>query len=148
VRFGKVHVYNNYYKIKHGTRYSYSWGVGIESQIFAQNNFFWTNGTETPDQFIDVFKGTAIHVEGTLVDGPADKNAVDVLAAYNAANDPDLSGDVGWTPVLFVDLERTRHVLLQRPEPRRPLRLNLSAGSTEERKGWTGPHESLQNSSF
>jgi pectate lyase len=111
VRFGQVHVYNNYYKIKHGTRYSYSWGAGIESQMFAQNNFFWTNGTETPDQFIDVFKGTAIHVEGTLVDGPADKNAVDVLAAFNAVNDPDLGGNVGWTPVLFVDLERTRHVL-------------------------------------
>ncbi len=111
VRFGQVHIYNNYYKIKHGTRYSYSWGVGIESMIFAQNNFFWADDGITPDQFIDVFKGTAIHVEGTLVNGPADKNMVDLLAAYNAVNDPDLSGDVGWTPTLFLRIDPTRFVL-------------------------------------
>ena len=110
VRFGQVHVYNNYYEIRKGFRYSYTWGVGIESKIFAENNFFWTAGTQTPDQLIDVFKGTAIHASGTLVDGPADKNLVDVLAAYNAVNDPDLLDDVGWTPTLFLEVQRTRTV--------------------------------------
>jgi pectate lyase len=107
VRFGQVHLYNNYYEIHGGWRYSYSWGVGIESMIYAENNFFWTDGTETPDRFIDVFKGAAIHISGTLVDGLTRRHLVDVLAAYNEANDPDLAGDVGWTPTLFLLLQRT-----------------------------------------
>jgi pectate lyase len=120
VRFGQVHVFNNYYKLKDGTPYSYSWGVGIESAIFAQNNFFWTNGTETPDTFISVFRGTAIHAEGTLVDGLSSWSLVDVVAAYNAVNDPDLSGDVGWTPTLFRRIDRTALV---------PLFVRLYAGT-------------------
>ena len=108
VRFGKVHIYNNLYLIKHGWRYSYSWGVGIESMIYAENNFFWTDQTQTPDQFIDVFKGTAIHISGTLVNGLTRRSLVDVLAAYNEANDPDLGGDVGWTPTLFLRVYPTK----------------------------------------
>jgi pectate lyase len=105
VRFGKVHIYDNLYLIKHGWRYSYSWGVGIESMIDAANNFFWMDETQAPDQVIDVFKGTAIHVSGTLVNGLTHRSLVDVLAAYNELNDPDLSGDVGWTPTLFLRVD-------------------------------------------
>ena len=56
VRFGKVHVYNNYYKIDNPDNYVYSWGVGIESAIYAENNFFWVNPGSgiTPDRFIGV----------------------------------------------------------------------------------------------
>ena len=114
VRFGQVHVYNNYYKIGNAENYGYSWGVGIESATYAENNFFRVNpSTEiTPDQFIAVFRGTAIHESGTLLNSPSQSghHAVDVLAAYNAENDPDLSGDVGWTPTLFVDLTETQDV--------------------------------------
>jgi len=35
---------------------------------------------------------------------------VDVLAAYNAANDPDLSGDVGWRATLHTDINATQAV--------------------------------------
>jgi pectate lyase len=104
--------------------------TGNESAIFAENNFFWTNGTETPDQFIEVFKGTAIHEEGTLVDEPADKNLTDVLGDYNAVNDPDLSDDVGWTPTLFLAIDRTRHVL---PEVRATQASSTTKG-TEPRR--------------
>jgi pectate lyase len=111
VRFGQVHVYNNYYKVHNLESYVYSWGVGIESAIFAENNFFWPDDAVTPDRFISALKGTAIHESGTLVGGPADKNQVSVLDAYNAANDPDLLGDVGWTPTLFLEIDPTRSVL-------------------------------------
>jgi len=50
VRFGQVHVFNNFYEIENLGHYLYSWGVGIESAIF-----------------IDRFNGTAIHARGTLV---------------------------------------------------------------------------------
>ncbi len=110
VRFGKVHVYNNLYRIKHGWRYDYSWGVGIQSAIFAENNFFWMDKTQTPDEILSVFKGTAIHITGTLINGFSHRNLVDVLAAYNAAKDPDLGSDVGWTPTLSLRVFPTRSV--------------------------------------
>ncbi|HEY2943849.1 MAG TPA: pectate lyase, partial [Vicinamibacteria bacterium] len=65
VRFGKVHVYNNLYGIKKVPGYVYSWGVGIESQIDAENNLFLTDEDVTPDQLIARFNGTAIHESGT-----------------------------------------------------------------------------------
>lgn len=105
VRFGKVHVYNNYYKPKNFESYQYSWGVGRESAIYAENNFFRTDESITPDRFISRLNGTAIHVSETLVNASSDNKLVDVLAAYNAVNNPDLSGDVGWTPTLFVEIE-------------------------------------------
>ena len=40
VRFGQVHLYNNYYDVRSTPSYRYSWGVGIESAIYAEENFF------------------------------------------------------------------------------------------------------------
>ncbi|MGO4431632.1 pectate lyase, partial [Streptomyces sp. MCAF7] len=39
VRFGKVDVYNNHY-IAPADGYAYSWGVGVESQLYAEANAF------------------------------------------------------------------------------------------------------------
>ena len=100
VRFGQVHVFDNLYVIPDATAYVYSWGVGIQSRTFAQDNFFAAAGVD-PARFITVFKGTAIHAEGTLVGGSSSRDRVDVVAAYNAVHEPDLGTDVGWTPVLF-----------------------------------------------
>jgi len=105
VRFGQVHVYNNYYKIINNPAYVYSWGVGIESMIYAENNYFKTDQKTTPDRFIGVYKGTAIYQSGTRVNGTPGGDFVDVVAAYNAVYDPDLAGDVGWTPELFTEIQ-------------------------------------------
>ena len=114
VRFGQVHIYNNYYMISNAEDYVYSWGVGIESAIYAENNFFWVNPSTniTPDQFIMVYKGTAIYESGTLLNSPSNhgKHAVDVVAEYNSVHDVDLSEDVGWTPTLFNEIDDTRLV--------------------------------------
>ena len=114
VRFGKVHIYNNYYKISNPENYVYSWGVGRESSIYAENNFFWVNPSTgiTPDMFIEVLNGTAIFETGTLLNSPSKsgKHFISVLDAYNAVNDPDLLGDVGWAPTLFIDIMETRDV--------------------------------------
>ena len=79
VRFGQVHVFNNYYRLE-GATYSYSWGVGVQSQIFAQNNYFDTNGTVAPSRFISRFNGNVIFVGDTLVDGHSRHDHVDVDA--------------------------------------------------------------------
>jgi pectate lyase len=98
----------------------YSWGVGLQSQIFAQNNFFLTASSVQPAQFITVFSGTAIHATGTLVNGFSPAHQVDVVAAYNAAHGTALSPDVGWTPTLFVRID---------PTPAVPVLVGLFAGT-------------------
>lgn len=110
VRFGQVHVYNNYYKIERLPTFGYSWGVGIESATYAQNNFFKTDKTVTPDQLISRLNGTAIFEEGTHVNGTPETNLVDVVAAWNDVNDPDLVETVAWTPALFLEIEPTKRV--------------------------------------
>jgi pectate lyase len=112
-RFGQLHVYNNYYEVLNAPSsgfipsYQYSWGVGIESAIWAQNNAFRLRGV-TPDQIIRRFVGTKIGVSGTVVNAP--DNAVDVLAAYNAVNTPALLPDPGWTPTLFNAMDPAANV--------------------------------------
>jgi pectate lyase len=126
VRFGQVHVYNNLYRIRELPTYGYSWGVGVHFTpippeppvppgvgIYAENNFFQTDDTVTPDMFIERFNGTAIHATGTLLNGRRTQHMVDVVAAWNELNDPDLATDVGWTPTLFTAIDPTKSVPLQ-----------------------------------
>lgn len=105
VRFGQVHVYDNYYRIKRVPNYGYSWGVGIESAIYAEQNFFRTDGDVEPSDFIDVFKGTAIVTLATQVNAASANHAVDVRAAWNERFDPDLTDAIGWTPTLFLPID-------------------------------------------
>jgi len=112
VRFGQVHIYNNYYKIERLPAFQHSWGVGIESAIYAENNFFKTDSSPnaTPDQLIQRFNGTSIFEAGTQVNGTAPKHLIDLIAAYNAVNDPDLIPTVGWVPSLFTTIQPTKDV--------------------------------------
>jgi pectate lyase len=80
------------------------------SQIYAENNYFQTGDPVDPSRFISRFNGNLIFVGDTLVDGHSRKDHVDVLAAYNAARDPDLSNAVTWTPVLVAEFHPTRAV--------------------------------------
>lgn len=99
VRYGQVHVYNNLYSADRAgaERYAYSWGAGIESQIFAQNNHFLTDRALTPELFIQRLNGTRLQAAGTLHNG----RAADPVAAFNAANGDSLIGTVEWTPTLY-----------------------------------------------
>jgi pectate lyase len=101
VRYGQVHVYNNLYVIPESASYEYSWGVGVESRLFAENDFFQTGRGVDPSTFVKWWKGTALHATGTLVNG----RPVDVVAAHNAAFDPDLGTDVGWAPTLVAHMD-------------------------------------------
>lgn len=113
VRYGQLHVYNNYYKVPNPETYGYSWGIGVQpgatvtSGIYAENNFFRTHHSLTPDQFLSVFKGKAVYVSGTLHNAGSDNHVVDPVAAYNAVNDPDLSSNVGWIPTVFLPIDPT-----------------------------------------
>jgi len=110
VRFGQVHIYNNCYVEPSAEGYSYSWGVGVESQIYAENNYFELADGIDPADVIRDWGGTMIHETGTLVNGRSRHHAVSLLAAYNAANEPDLSGSVNWRPTLFERIDPTQSV--------------------------------------
>jgi pectate lyase len=110
VRYGKVHVYNNCYLQPSAELYSYSWGVGVESQIYAQNNYFELGDGIDPSDVIHDWGGTMIHEEGSFVNGRSQHDFVDLLAVYNAAHDPDLSGSVEWTPTLYQRIAPTQSV--------------------------------------
>ena len=101
VRFGQVDIYNNLYRIPDPDAYSYSWGVGVQSAIYAENNYFVLGAEVAPDTAVHDWGGTVITEIGTWVrveGGSA--AATSLLDAYNASHDPDLAPDAGWTPVL------------------------------------------------
>jgi pectate lyase len=106
VRYGQVHVYDNLYVVRDPAAYTYSLGVGVESRIYAENNFFRIPAAVPLGALVHYWKGTVLHATGTLVaTGTAWPRPVDLLAEYNAANDPNLGPDVGWTPGLVDRLD-------------------------------------------
>lgn len=109
VRFGQVHVYNNLYLIPGGTGYSYSLGVGVQSQLFAERNFFVLGAGVPAGQIIFNWGGTDIQARDNLVNG----RPTDVLAAFNAANPTTPIGAAAtWTPTLHTALDPTWRVPL------------------------------------
>ena len=113
VRFGQVHVYNNCYVQPSAEGYGYSWGVGFESQIYAENNYFELGDGVEPADVISSFKGTMIYETGTFVNGRSRHNNISLLAAYNAVRDPDLLGSVNWVPTLYERVDPTQSVCPQ-----------------------------------
>ncbi|WP_173078180.1 pectate lyase family protein [Phytohabitans rumicis] len=100
VRFGKVDIYNNYYRLA-GDSFSYAWGVGVQSAVYAENNFLSLGDGIAAEDVIFDWGGTVITEKGNWVRaGSARPAQVGLLDAYNAAHDPDLGADAGWTPTL------------------------------------------------
>lgn len=104
VRFGKVDVYNNYYSLGNAEAFQYALGVGVQSAIYAENNYFALHDGIGPESVIFDWGGTAITERGSWVRGDRGlPRPVNLLAEYNATHDPDLGADSGWTPVLRAD---------------------------------------------
>jgi pectate lyase len=103
VRYGQVHVYDNYYNESANAAFLYGIGVGVSSQIYEQNDYYVLPTGFNPGNIIGYYKGTAIHTEGDIVNG----QPVDLLAAYNAINTPTLGSDPGWTPQYYNTIDDT-----------------------------------------
>lgn len=103
VRFGQVHVYNNYYEGSTSSSdyaFSYAWGIGKSSKIYAQNNVIDVPGLSAA-KTISVFSGgTALYDSGTLLNG----------AEINASAANGLSSSVGWTPSLHGTIDASSNV--------------------------------------
>ncbi len=101
VRFGQVHVYNNVYRTAVRDQLPVELGRGLESRIYAENNYFDMSASFSALEVIDGKKGTRITAIGNCW---RDKDAckpIDFVAARNAGFDPDLGPDAGWTPTLY-----------------------------------------------
>ncbi|MDR6904326.1 pectate lyase [Agromyces sp. 3263] len=96
VRFGQVDAYNNHYVQSTHDQYPfvYSWGLGIESKLVAEQNAFTVTKDFDPAAIIEVYKGTAISESGNVVN----LRPADVLGAYNESNGTAIADDAGWTP--------------------------------------------------
>lgn len=101
VRSGQVHVYNNLYRADINTRYRSSWGVGLESRIHAENNFFDMNTSYSPLEAIDGKKGSQIATVGNCWRKGDACEPLDFVGEWNARFDPDLNPDAGWVPQLY-----------------------------------------------
>ncbi|GHJ44335.1 pectate lyase [Catellatospora sp. TT07R-123] len=99
VRFGQVDVYNNTFSVREP--YDYSVGLGIQSAVYLEDNFFDLRDGITADKVLKDWKGTAVTELGSWVRaGNGLGGPVSLLAAYNGAHDPDFGPDAGWTPAL------------------------------------------------
>lgn len=105
VRFGQVNVYNNHYvqRADAPVEYVYSWGIGVESHLVAERNAFTLPGSIGPERIIAVYNGTSLTENRNGVNG----EPVDILAADNAAFDPDLTEVPAWTPLQRRTVHRT-----------------------------------------
>ncbi|MDQ0890284.1 pectate lyase/pectin methylesterase-like acyl-CoA thioesterase [Paenibacillus sp. V4I9] len=103
VRYGEVHMYNNYYEgtVNHASYpFLYTMGVGYSSQIYAQNNYFKVDPGTKESALIGVFTGGT-----TFTDIGSVLNGVDVNIGLNMSISP-----VSWTPTLFKTMDPTRSV--------------------------------------
>jgi len=112
VRYGEVHVYNNYYEFTNNSDYKfdYALGVGVESKIYAENNFFNFDYDVDPASIIHYWKGTSIYEEGTFINGTSKTNRVDLVKAHNQGNEVQLNENVGWKPSLYTKVHPTQAV--------------------------------------
>jgi len=96
VRFGQVDTYNNFYvQTGRDDAYVYSWGIGVESHLVAEHNWFSLPATISADSVIGRYNGTSMTENGNVVNG----RPVDLLAAYNASHDPDIAEVPAFAPL-------------------------------------------------
>ncbi|WP_180127631.1 polysaccharide lyase family 1 protein [Rhodoferax sp. BLA1] len=109
VRYGQVHLYNNLYVAAKGIPYAYSYaiGVGVQSQIFSENNVWETTSDISSNSLAKLYKGNAFFDRGSLHNG----RPVDVLAGLRAANPAaTVSADLGWQPTLHETVDASADV--------------------------------------
>lgn len=107
VRFGKVDAYNNHYLARPGTPYSYSLGIGIESQLVAEKNAFTLPPGTGAGRVLKKWKDAPVTAAGNRVNG----RAVDLVAVHNAEFPAEyLRSGAGWTPVLRARVDDPRAV--------------------------------------
>lgn len=104
VRFGQVDAYNNHYIVPAGG-YQYSFGIGQESQLVAQNNAFTLPAEVSAGRILKKWKEAPVTAAANYVNG----KRVDLIAVHNAEMPEEaLASGAGWTPNLRTRVDNPR----------------------------------------
>ncbi|WP_327663953.1 MULTISPECIES: pectate lyase family protein [unclassified Streptomyces] len=105
VRFGQVDVYNNSYV--GNADYSYSFGIGFESQLYAEKNAFTLPKGTGAGAVLYRWNDYPLTATGNQVNG----KPADLVSAYNATHaDTPLREGAGWKPTLRKDVDPVKSV--------------------------------------
>ncbi|MEE1754862.1 pectate lyase family protein [Streptomyces sp. SP18CS02] len=107
VRFGQVDAYNNHFVVERGQSYAYSFGIGMDSRLYAERNAFTLPSGVGAGRILKKWKEAPLTAVGNHVNG----RAVDLIAAHNAENpQTPLRSGAGWTPALRTRVDDARAV--------------------------------------
>ncbi|WP_037824147.1 MULTISPECIES: pectate lyase family protein [unclassified Streptomyces] len=105
VRFGQVDSYNNHFVA--GDGYSYSYGIGMESQLVAEHNAFTLPAGVGAGSILKKWKEAPV----TAADNHVNGVPTDLVAVHNAQVPGEiLQSGAGWTPVLRTRVDRPQAV--------------------------------------
>jgi pectate lyase len=105
VRFGQVDVYNNHFVADAG--YSYSFGIGKESQLVAEHNAFTLPEGISPAKILKRWNDSPLTAAHNRVNG----RSTDLIAVHNAEIPQEtLRSGAGWTPALRAAVHPARAV--------------------------------------
>ncbi|MFE2680447.1 pectate lyase family protein [Streptomyces mirabilis] len=105
VRFGQVDSYNNHFVA--GDGYSYSYGIGMESQLVAEHNAFTLPAGVSAATVLKKWKEAPLTAADNYVNGAA----TDLIAVHNAEIPAEtLQSGAGWTPTLRTKVDSPRAV--------------------------------------
>ncbi|KOU55317.1 pectate lyase [Streptomyces sp. MMG1533] len=105
VRFGQVDSYNNHFVADDS--YSYSYGVGKESQLVAEKNAFTLPDGVSAAKVLKKWNEAPVTAAGNYVNG----TAVDLIAVHNAEIPAEtLQSGAGWTPTLRTKVDPAKAV--------------------------------------
>ncbi|MFJ5971146.1 polysaccharide lyase family 1 protein [Streptomyces sp. NPDC093060] len=95
VRFGQVDSYNNHFVA--GDGYSYSYGIGMESQLVAEHNAFTLPTGVRTGSILKKWKESPLTADDNYVNGVP----TDLIAVHNTEVPGEiLQSGAGWTPTL------------------------------------------------
>ena len=95
VRFGQVDSYDNHFVANDG--YSYSYGIGMESQLVAEHNAFTLADGVNAGSVLKKWKEAPLTADDNYVNGVL----TDLIAVHNAQVPGEiLQSGAGWTPAL------------------------------------------------
>ncbi|MET9892967.1 pectate lyase [Streptomyces sp. NPDC006465] len=105
VRFGQVDSYNNHFVAD--ATYSYSFGIGMESQLVAEHNAFTLPDSVSAAKILKKWKEAPLTAADNYVNGVR----TDLIAVHNAEIPAEtLQSGAGWTPVLRTKIDAPRAV--------------------------------------
>ncbi|TLS42569.1 pectate lyase [Streptomyces montanus] len=107
VRFGQVDAYNNHFVVTKDQSYSYTFGIGASSQLYAEKNALSLPAGVSAAKTLKKWSEAPLTAQNNYVNG----KQVDLIAVHNAEIPGEtLQSGAGWTPTLRTKVDSPRAV--------------------------------------